>query len=112
MGGLLRLVQRGGARAGCDPAQSPPHCTICNSPLINGQCTNFILSALTLPLHYKGLISLLTCKMLVNLVQICAIQIIALESHPCFSTRSSSVGAFYRLVHINAKRARTLVSKD
>jgi len=27
------------------PAQSPPRCTKCNSysPLINGQCTNFIL---------------------------------------------------------------------
>jgi len=28
---------------GCGPAQSPPHCTKCNSPPINGQCTNFIL---------------------------------------------------------------------
>ena len=25
------------------PAQSPPRCTKCNSPPINGQCTNFIL---------------------------------------------------------------------
>jgi len=25
------------------PAQSPPHCTKCNSPPINGQCTDFIL---------------------------------------------------------------------
>jgi len=31
------------AWAGCGPAQSPPHCTKCNSPPINGQCTNFIL---------------------------------------------------------------------
>jgi len=31
MRGLLHLVQRGGARAGCGPAQSPPHCTKCNS---------------------------------------------------------------------------------
>jgi len=30
----LHLVQRGGAWAGCG--------TKCNSPLINGQCTNFI----------------------------------------------------------------------
>jgi len=29
--------------AGCGPAQSPPHCTKCNSPPINGQYTNFIL---------------------------------------------------------------------
>jgi len=26
--------------AGCGPAQSPPRCTKCNSPPINGQCTN------------------------------------------------------------------------
>ena len=43
MGGLLYLVQRGGAWAGCGPAQSPPRCTRCNSPSINDQCTNFIL---------------------------------------------------------------------
>jgi len=36
-GGLLHLVQRGGAYAGCGPAQSPPRCSKCNS-----QCTNFI----------------------------------------------------------------------
>ena len=35
--GLLHLVQRRGAWAGCGPAQSPPRCTKCNSPLINGQ---------------------------------------------------------------------------
>ena len=57
MGGLLHLVQRGGAWAGCGPAQSPLRCTKCNSPPINGQCTNFILSevALSLRLHAKGL---------------------------------------------------------
>ena len=38
MGGLLHLVQRGGAWAGCGPAQFPPRCTKCNSPSINGQC--------------------------------------------------------------------------
>jgi len=42
-GGLLHLVQRGGAWVGCGAAQSPPRCTECNSPTINGQCTNFIL---------------------------------------------------------------------
>jgi len=40
MGGLLHLVHRGGAWAGWGPAQSPPRCTKCNSPPINGQCTN------------------------------------------------------------------------
>jgi len=40
MGGLLHLVQRGGAWAGCGPAQSLPCCTKCNSPPINGQCIN------------------------------------------------------------------------
>ena len=57
MGGLLHLVQRGGAWAGWGPAQSPPRCTKCNSPPINGQYTNFILFdvALWLPLGSKGL---------------------------------------------------------
>jgi len=36
------LVQRGGAWAGCSPAQSPPRCTKCNNLPINGQCTNFL----------------------------------------------------------------------
>ena len=39
MDGLLHMVQRGGAWAGCGLTQSPPHCTKCNSPPINGQCT-------------------------------------------------------------------------
>jgi len=42
MDGLLHLLQRGGDWEGCGPAQSPPRCTKCNSPHINGQCTNFI----------------------------------------------------------------------
>ena len=42
MCGLIPLVQRGGAWAGCGPAQSPPRCTKCISPHINGQCANFI----------------------------------------------------------------------
>ena len=47
---LLHLVhQQGGAWAGpqawagCGPAQSPPRCTKCNSPPINGQYTTFVL---------------------------------------------------------------------
>ena len=43
----------GTARKG--PAQSPPRCTRCNSPPINGQCTNFILYDVATPLHSKGL---------------------------------------------------------
>jgi len=43
MGGLLHLVQRGGAWVGWGSAQAPPRCTKCNSPSINDQCTNFIL---------------------------------------------------------------------
>ena len=43
MGGLLHLVQRGGAWVGYGPTQSPHRCTKCNSPPINGQCTNFTL---------------------------------------------------------------------
>jgi len=42
MGGLLHLVQQGGASAGCGPAQSPPRCTKCNTLPVNGQCTNHI----------------------------------------------------------------------
>ena len=40
MGGLLRLVQQGGDWAGPQAAQAPLRCTKCNSPPINGQCTN------------------------------------------------------------------------
>jgi len=40
MGGLLHLLQRGGDWTGPQPAQAPPRCTKCNSPPINGQCTN------------------------------------------------------------------------
>jgi len=39
-GGLLHLVQRGGAWAGCVPAQTPHCCTKCNSPSANNECTN------------------------------------------------------------------------
>ena len=42
--GLLQLVQRGGPGAGCDPAQTPPRCTKCNSPPINGQFTNHCIA--------------------------------------------------------------------
>jgi len=51
------LVQRGGAWAGCGPAQSPHRCTKCNSPPISDQCTNFISFdvALLLPLYSNGL---------------------------------------------------------
>jgi len=40
MGGLLHLVQRGGAWTGPQPAQVFSRCTKCNSPCINGQNTN------------------------------------------------------------------------
>jgi len=40
MGGLLHLVQRGGAWAGWGWGL---YHTKCNSPPINGQCTNFTL---------------------------------------------------------------------
>jgi len=43
MGGLLHLVQQGGEWAGTQPAQAPPRCIKCNSPPIDGQCTNFAL---------------------------------------------------------------------
>jgi len=43
MGGVLHLVQRGGNWAGPQPVQAPHRCTKCNSPPINGQCTNNVL---------------------------------------------------------------------
>ena len=39
MGGLLHLVQRGGAWAEPQPVQAPPRCTKCNNPPINGHCS-------------------------------------------------------------------------
>jgi len=36
-------ARRGLQGAGCGPAKSPPRCTKCNSPSINGQCTNCML---------------------------------------------------------------------
>jgi len=36
----------------CGPAQSSPHCTKCNSPPINGQCTNLILFDVTVIFVY------------------------------------------------------------
>ena len=61
MGGLLHLVQRGGAWVGWGPVQSPLRCTKCNSPPINGQCTKFILFDLAVkwPVDSKVLKSLL-----------------------------------------------------
>jgi len=46
MGGLLHLVQREGDWAGPQPVQAPPRCTKCNSPPINGQCTNHFTAVL------------------------------------------------------------------
>ena len=45
MGGLSRLVQRGVDWAGPQPTQPPPLCSKCNSPPINGQCTNHRIAA-------------------------------------------------------------------
>ena len=38
--------------AGCGPARSPARCTKCNSPPINGQCTNFILFDVALTMTF------------------------------------------------------------
>jgi len=43
MGGLLHLVQQGGAWVGCGLTQSLLAVPNVNSPPINDQCTNFIL---------------------------------------------------------------------
>jgi len=53
LGGLLHLVQRGGAWADRGSAQSPPRY---NRLPVDGQCTNFVLfDAALLPLASKGL---------------------------------------------------------
>jgi len=44
MGGFLHLLQRGGVWTGCSPAQSPPRCTKCNNPSINGQYINHCIA--------------------------------------------------------------------
>jgi len=41
-GWVVTSVQRGGDYAGPQPAQFPPRCTTCNSPRINGHCTNVL----------------------------------------------------------------------
>jgi len=43
MGGCYIWYSEEGTGLQCGPAQSSPHCTKCNSPPINDQCTNFIL---------------------------------------------------------------------
>jgi len=53
MGGLLHLVQRGGDWVEPQPAQSPPRCTKCNSPPINGQCISHRIAVL-LSVAHKG----------------------------------------------------------
>ena len=50
IGGLLHLIQRGGNWAGPQPVQAPPRCTKCNSPPINGQCTDHRIAAYNCPL--------------------------------------------------------------
>ena len=46
VGSYIWYIEEGPRRAGL--AQSPPRCTKCNSPPINGQCTDFILFDVTL----------------------------------------------------------------
>jgi len=52
-----------------------PRCTKRNSPPINIQCANFVLSlfnvALYLPLHYKGLIELVTTNYVQRRCSLC-----------------------------------------
>ena len=47
---------------GLRPRPVPHSCTKCNSPPINGRCTNFIYSMWHLFLHHKGLNWTLTTK--------------------------------------------------
>jgi len=70
MGGLLPSVQRGGDWVGPQPAQAP-RCTKCNSPPINGQCTNHrvantvLLCGFNVPIYGLNVIlleCLITCS--------------------------------------------------
>jgi len=76
MGGLLHLVQRGGAWAGLQPAQTPPRCTKCNRPPINGQCLNRRIAVYNGPLlcsinvPIKGLNLSVTSDWFTNIVDI------------------------------------------
>jgi len=81
MSGLLHLVRRGGAWAGWGPAHSPPRCTKCNSPPINGQCTNFIL-------FHVALYCICTVKGYINTESISGLVVISSSSSG--SSRSSS----------------------
>ena len=42
--GTARRIELGGPQ----PSRAAPRCTKCNSPPVNGQCTNFILFDVTL----------------------------------------------------------------
>ena len=73
-GWAVTFVQRGGTWSDCGPAHSPPRCIKCNSPPINGQCTNFIsFDVALLLLNSEGLIRLLcssACYLTTHCIQI------------------------------------------
>ena len=73
-GWAVTFVQRGGTWSDCGPAHSPPRCIKCNSPPINGQCTNFIsFDVALLLLNSEGLIHLLcssACYLTTHCIQI------------------------------------------
>ena len=96
MVGLLHLVQWEGAWAGPQPAQAPPRCTKCNSPTINGQCTNHRIAviwsaALRFQCAYKGLTVIVECMMWET------------------TTKSWSANFFIRRSEIAARRGRGVV---
>jgi len=64
MSGLLHLVERGEDWAVPHPAQAPPRCTKCNSPPINGQCTNH---------RIVRCFAVLMCPLRVNIVEACSV---------------------------------------
>ena len=89
---------------GCGPAQSPHRCTKCNSPPINGRCTNFILFdvALQLPLD-SGLMGVMGytqhtiscyCKNRILNVNSLSILFCGCLSH-CYGTFQFSDGIFF-----------------
>ena len=92
-GGLLHLVQQGGAWVGCSPAQSPPCCTKGNSPPDNGQCTNqslhcymMVSCSAVLMWHLKGYNMYTTFKNRMQLIHILTTLNILWQQNSCLTS--------------------------
>jgi len=105
MGRLLHLEQWGGAWAGCSPSQSPPRCTKCNIPPINGQCSVLmyngpLLCSVDVPI--KGFILYINCCR--SGPQLYRCQSRNLQHPP------SRLFLWHRFIHFNNKNALSFCS--